>query len=313
MRLSARGSGPDHCSGSWPCFRALVLHLGGPSRMSRFRRKSPDGVTRGDRTGNQSCPRAVRCRGLPQGQRRLSPGARYQSHFRRPAARVSVGRANAARVLQRPAQTPVSEILSCAVVGANPLRRNMTVAALIEKCTRDLTREPSSAVAQATECRGAAECDRDCEQPPAQCLAPSPSAVGLVRRSAGACERQEVCRWPQTPGGLSRARFEIVPTTAVVSGTLVWQPGSISAKVVDRSAPRVERSGKRCGGRNCLHLAAVACSLVVERDVRSLRRDHLRGREERSGARRVLASRCCGASALEFSPGHTSTDGVAVP
>jgi hypothetical protein len=61
-----------------------------------------------------------------------------------------LGPADAVRVLQRPAQTPVSEILSGAVMRANPFMRSMTAATLIEKCARDLTRESSSVVAQAT-------------------------------------------------------------------------------------------------------------------------------------------------------------------
>jgi hypothetical protein len=61
-----------------------------------------------------------------------------------------LGPADAVRVLQRPAQTPVNEILSRPTIRANPLMRTMTAAALIEKCARDLTRESSYAVAQAT-------------------------------------------------------------------------------------------------------------------------------------------------------------------
>ena len=61
-----------------------------------------------------------------------------------------LGPADAVRVLQRPAQTPVSEILSRAVIRANPFMQSMTAAGLIEKCARDLTREAPSAVAQAT-------------------------------------------------------------------------------------------------------------------------------------------------------------------
>jgi hypothetical protein len=60
-----------------------------------------------------------------------------------------LGPADAVRVLQRPSQTPVSEILSRAVIRANPFMTTMTAAALIDRCARDLTREPSSAVAQA--------------------------------------------------------------------------------------------------------------------------------------------------------------------
>jgi hypothetical protein len=61
-----------------------------------------------------------------------------------------LGPADAVRVLQRPAQTPVDEILSRAVIRANPFMRTMTAAVLIEKCARDSTRDSSSAVAQAT-------------------------------------------------------------------------------------------------------------------------------------------------------------------
>jgi hypothetical protein len=61
-----------------------------------------------------------------------------------------LGPADAVRVLQRPAQTPVDEILSRAVIRANPFMRTMTAAVLIEKCARDWTRDSASAVAQAT-------------------------------------------------------------------------------------------------------------------------------------------------------------------
>jgi hypothetical protein len=65
-----------------------------------------------------------------------------------------LGPADAVRVLQQPAQTPVSEILSGAVIRAIPFMTTMTAAALIDRCARDLTREPTFAVAQA---RGGAE------------------------------------------------------------------------------------------------------------------------------------------------------------
>jgi hypothetical protein len=61
-----------------------------------------------------------------------------------------LGPGDAVRVLRRPAQTPVNEILSRPVIRANPFMRTMTAASLIEKCARDLTRESSYAVAQAT-------------------------------------------------------------------------------------------------------------------------------------------------------------------
>jgi hypothetical protein len=62
-----------------------------------------------------------------------------------------LGPADAVRVLQRPAQTPVSEILSRAVIRANPFMTTMTAPVLIDKCARHLTRESSPAVAQATD------------------------------------------------------------------------------------------------------------------------------------------------------------------
>ena len=60
-----------------------------------------------------------------------------------------LGPTDAVRVLQRPAETPVSEILSQAVIRANPFMTTMTAATLIDKCARDLTRESSSTVARA--------------------------------------------------------------------------------------------------------------------------------------------------------------------
>jgi len=61
-----------------------------------------------------------------------------------------LGPADAVRILQRPAQTQLSEILSRPVIRANPFMRAMTAAALIDKCARDLTHESSSAIAQTT-------------------------------------------------------------------------------------------------------------------------------------------------------------------
>jgi hypothetical protein len=60
-----------------------------------------------------------------------------------------LGPADAVRVLQRPAETPVREIVSRAVIRANPFMATLTAAALIDRCARDLTGESSFAIAQA--------------------------------------------------------------------------------------------------------------------------------------------------------------------
>jgi hypothetical protein len=54
-----------------------------------------------------------------------------------------LGPADAARVMQAQAQTPVVRLLSAAVIKANPFMRRMEVGDLIAKSERDVSREPA--------------------------------------------------------------------------------------------------------------------------------------------------------------------------
>jgi len=59
-----------------------------------------------------------------------------------------LGPVAAARILQAPQETPVAQMLSSAVINANPFMRGMSVADLVAKSERDVSRDRIEPVAQ---------------------------------------------------------------------------------------------------------------------------------------------------------------------
>jgi hypothetical protein len=113
-----------------------------------FVRPLPDGVTK----KCSHCERILPKRGLPQ-----RPSARTMPAISRRGAstplsptcgRVSAGAGGCSARTATAGSNTVSEILSGAVIRANPFLTTMTAAGLIDRCAQDLTREPTFAVAQ---------------------------------------------------------------------------------------------------------------------------------------------------------------------
>lgn len=93
-----------------------------------------------------------------------------------------LGPADAARIMQADAQTPIPRLLSAAVVKANPFMRRMRVADLLGKSERDVSRERSEPL-RAT---GA----QDSVRPPARARPKATSRQALGRATPTRCNKR---------------------------------------------------------------------------------------------------------------------------